>query len=283
MLTTRTKIAIARLVQRPVVWARRLRGAGPHATVRRRGLTWALDLNEGIDFAIYLQGAFEPDTVRAYGDIVKPGMTVLDIGANVGAHTLHLARLVGPTGRVVAFEPTDWAFAKLNANVALNPELAKVVAPAQVFLVDREDRKPAAEVPASWPLDGRGVHPRLRARAMAAADAAATTVDAWLARAKAAPVGFIKMDVDGHECGVLAGAAEMLARDRPTILLELSPYILEERGGSLDQLVDLLEGAGYHLHRLSDDTPLSQDRAALARSIPIGAGINAIARCEAGS
>jgi FkbM family methyltransferase len=282
MLTTKTKIALARLAQRPVMWGRRLRGVGPQATVRRRGLTWALDLNEGIDFAIYLMGAFEPETVRAYGQIVRPGMTVLDIGANVGAHTLHLARLVGDAGRVVAFEPTDWAFAKLQANLALNPEIARRVTPIQAFLVDRDDREVAAEVPASWPLDGRDVHPKLRGRAMTVAGATATTLDAWLAQAKVEQVGFVKMDVDGHECSVLAGAAEMLARDRPTILLEISPYILEVRGGSLGALLGQLEAAGYRLHGLGDGAPLPRDRVALAGAIPTGAGINAIARCKAG-
>lgn len=281
MLTTKKKIALARLAQRPVMWGRRLRGAGPQATVQRRGLTWALDLNEGIDFAIYLMGAFEPDTVRAYGQIVRPGMTVLDIGANIGAHTLHLARLVGEEGRVIAFEPTDWAFAKLQANLALNPEIAGRVTPVQGFLVDRDDREVEAEVPASWPLDGRGVHPRLRGRSMAATGAAATTLDAWLADAKPGRIDFVKMDVDGHECGVLEGATEMLGRDRPTFLMELSPYILEERGGSLDELLDRLEAVGYRLFGLADGAPLPQDRAALDRAIPTGAGINVLARCEA--
>lgn len=282
MLTTKTKIALARFAQRPVMWGRRLRGAGATATVRRRGITWALDLNEGIDFSIYLLGAFEPETVRAYEAIVRPGMTVLDIGANVGAHTLHFARLVGDEGRVIAVEPTDWAIAKLQANLALNPELERRVTPVQAFLVDRADRAVAAEVPASWPLDGRDVHPRLRGRAMAAAGAVATTLDDWLATAKIARVDFMKMDVDGHECGVLAGAAGMLSRDRPTILMELSPYILEERGGSLDGVLNPLEAVGYRLFALGDGAPLPQDRAALARAIPVGAGINAIARCGDG-
>jgi len=283
MLTTKTKIALARLAQRPVMWSRRLRGAGPIATVDRRGLTWALDLNEGIDFAIYLLGAFEPETVRAYEKIVRPGMTVLDIGANVGAHTLHLARLVGDDGRVIAFEPTDWAFAKLKANLALNPALERRVTPVQAFLVDRAGREVEAEVPASWPLDGRDVHPKLRGRAMTAEGAVATTLDDWLTANAVTTVDFVKMDVDGHEGGVLAGAAQMLARDRPTILLELSPYILEERGGSLAGLLDPLEAVGYRLYGLGDGAPLPQDRLALASTIPIGAGINAIARCGDGA
>jgi len=280
MLTTKTKIALARLAQRPVMWGRRLRGEGEDAAVTRRGLTWSLNLNEGIDFAIYLMGAFEPDTVRAYGDVVRPGMTVLDIGANVGAHTLPLARLVGNEGRVVAFEPTDWAFAKLKANLALSPEIAGRVTPVQAFLADRADCKLPNEVPASWPLDGRGVHPKLRGRAMTAVGAFTTTLDAWLAATNIERVDFIKLDVDGYECAVLAGAGALLKRDRPVILLELSPYILGERGGSLDELLDRLEDAGYRLRRLTDDAPLPHDRAALTRYIPDGAGINAFAHSE---
>ena len=61
-------------------------------------INWRLDLLEGID----LLGSFEPLTVRAYRGIVRPGDTVLDIGANVGAHTLPLAQLVGETCRVIA-------------------------------------------------------------------------------------------------------------------------------------------------------------------------------------
>ena len=95
MLTTRTKIALARLIQRPLMMARRMFGQGHETIVRRRGVRWQLDLREGIDLSIYLLRAFEPSTLKAFERLVKPGMTVLDIGANIGAHTLHLARLVG--------------------------------------------------------------------------------------------------------------------------------------------------------------------------------------------
>jgi FkbM family methyltransferase len=278
MLTTRTKIALARMVQRPIMLARRLAGRGSQARVKRRGITWQLDLAEGIDFSIYLLGAFEPATIRAYSRLVRPGMIVLDIGANVGAHTLHFARLVGPEGRVIAFEPTDWAFAKLHANLALNPELASRVTPVQAFLVDREDREAVAEVHASWPIDGAGVHAKLRGRALPASGARALTLDAYLREAGVGRVGAVKIDVDGYECDVLAGAADMLKRDGPEIVMELSPYILEERGGSLARLLDILDGAGYRLEDLGTSRPLPQDRTTLTRLVPEGAGRNVVAR-----
>src|ERR1700732_2573671 len=115
MLTTRQKIALARTVQRPVIAWRGLATLGPVTTVRRRRVRWTLDLREGIDFSIWLLGAFELATVRAYERIVRPGDTVLDIGANIGAHVLHLARAVGAEGKVWAIEPTDYAINKLKA------------------------------------------------------------------------------------------------------------------------------------------------------------------------
>lgn len=126
-LRTRQKIALATLAASAVRTARRMTGRGVTVTVLRDGFTWDLDLREGIDFAIYLLGRFEASTTRAYEGIVRPGDTVLDIGANIGAHTLPLARLVGPAGRVVAFEPTRYAHDKLLINLSLNAPLQERV------------------------------------------------------------------------------------------------------------------------------------------------------------
>ena len=89
------------------------------AEFKRGGLRWMLDLDEGIDFSIFLLGSFEPDAVRCFEKRIKPGDVVLDICANIGAHTLRLARLVGSSGRVLAFEPTIYAYAKLRSNLEL--------------------------------------------------------------------------------------------------------------------------------------------------------------------
>ena len=123
MFSTATKILIARMLYFLLHALRRPFGFRDQVVARRRGVVWNLDLREGIDLTIYVRGAFERDTLRALESLVREGATVLDVGANVGAHTLHLARLVGATGRVVAFEPTDFAMAKLRANLEANPEL----------------------------------------------------------------------------------------------------------------------------------------------------------------
>ena len=277
ILKTRTKIALARAMQRPIMLARRLAGKGPHARVRRGGILWDLDLREGIDFSIFLTGAFDRETIRVYSSIVEPGMTVLDIGANIGAHALHLAKLVGPGGKVIAFEPTQWAYGKLCANLALNEALATRVVAVQAFLAEDAGDGEIGRIHASWPLDAEDVHPKLRGRRMPTKGAMTTTLDGFL-KDHDGTIGFIKIDVDGYECRVLRGAMKTLRRHRPVLVMELSPYILTERGSSLEELLGLVKEAGYEIAHMASGRPLPEDPDKLAAMVPDGAGINFIAR-----
>ncbi len=76
------------------------------------------DAYVGRSLALY--GEYGPLEAALFAQIVKPGMWVVEAGANIGAHTVHLSRLAGDTGRVIAFEPQRLTFQTLCANVALN-------------------------------------------------------------------------------------------------------------------------------------------------------------------
>ena len=284
MLTTRQKIALARAVQTPVLVARNLASLGPATTVQRRGVAWTLDLREGIDFSIWLLGAFELATMRAYQRIVRRGDIVLDIGANIGAHTLHLAQAVGAAGKVWAIEPTDYAMAKLKANIALNPGLAARIVCCQLMLVDRTEGYEVPPLHSSWPLTGEAdLHARHRGRLMSTKNASAVTLNSFVRESGIERIDFIKLDIDGHECSMLRGARTALAALRPAILLELSPHQLDETGGSIEELVDLLAATGYGLQDLASHAPLPMSGAAIRGLIPYGASRNAIARPQPGA
>src|SRR5262245_54072536 len=119
MLSTKRKIAVARVLNRAIVGARTIVGLSSRVTVRRHNVKWELDLDEGIDLAIYL-GVYQHIPKRAVQWIPR-GSLVIDVGANIGAHALPLAHDVD--GHVVAIEPTDYGFSRLKANAALNPHL----------------------------------------------------------------------------------------------------------------------------------------------------------------
>ena len=282
MLKTKQKIALANLVQTAVLGVRHLFGKGPDVMVKRSNVEWDLDLREGIDFSIWLLGAFEPETVRCYRRIVKAGDVVLDIGANIGAHTLLFAQAVGAHGKVIAFEPTDYAFAKLSRNRLLNHSLAERVDCLQYMLVDTGIAgKPTPRLYSSWPLkEEAGLHEMHQGRLMTTSGAQARTLDSVILALGLDRVDCIKLDIDGFECGMMRGATEVLTRWQPTIIMELAPYALEEQGASLQELIQLLMKYGYALFDLSQSTLLTMDSERLQEQIPPGSSLNVIARAS---
>ena len=152
MLSAKQKMLIARAMYRLVRAVRILFGKHMRVLCTRKDILRDLDLDQGIPLSVYLLGACEPDTLRRYSTIIHTGDTVFDIGANIEAHTLHLSRLVGPAGRVVAFEPTDYAAGNLQQNLALNPALKTQVALKQVFLVAEPEESIPSSVISRWPV-----------------------------------------------------------------------------------------------------------------------------------
>jgi FkbM family methyltransferase len=281
-MNTLTKLRIARTLYWTLTGFRRIMGLTDNARVTRRGIHWQLDLREGIDLAIYLFGYFEYETVRAYRRLLKPGGTVLDIGANIGAHTLPLARCVSPTGKVIAFEPTAYAHNKLRQNISLNPLLAGMIRDEQIMLVDSDDTQVEPRLYSSWQIHDASAdtHPKHGGRLMDTTGARNMTLDRYFTEHKPGAVSLIKMDVDGHECQVLRGARELLERDKPLLLMEIMPYGLDEAGASLDELLAILSTHGYKLYELDGRTALPAD-GNIREKIPSAGGINVI--CRVGS
>lgn len=276
-MNTRTKLLIARALYWTLTGCRRLGGRDDNAWVRRRGVQWQLNLREGIDLAIYIFGYFEYETVRAYRRLLKPGDTVLDIGANIGAHTLHLARCVSPSGKVIAFEPTAYAYNKLRQNIALNPALAGLIQAEQIMLVTSDTKQVKPQLYSSWQIHdtAAGTHPKHGGRLMDTTGAHNLTLDSYIAEHNIGAISLIKMDVDGHECQVLRGARNILQRDKPILLMELMPYGLDEAGASLDELLKILLEHGYSLYDLDGRTSLPNN-SSIQQHIPPAGGINVL-------
>lgn len=274
-ISTRTRIAGARVLYRGVRLARGRRRS-QEVEVTRGGVRWRLDLREGIDFSIYAFRSFEPSVARAYRELVTPGDVVLDIGANIGAHTLPLAQAVGETGRVVAFEPTAWAFGKLQANLALNPALAARVRAEQVMLVGDATSPLPGHIYSSWPLvAGPEVHAQHRGQLMVTDEARAVTLDHYAAANAIDRVDLVKLDVDGSEPDVLRGAADTLERHHPLLVMELAPYIYDGTDG-FERLVGSLTGHGYRIDHLRTRKEMPSDLDMLRKRVPTGSSMNVL-------
>src|SRR5260370_36468584 len=205
------KVAAARAMYRVVRAARALAGRTDHEVVVRDGISYDLDLSQGIDFAIYLGNIYERQTKAALRKLVSSAALVLDVGANIGAHTLHLAQLVGPNGRVIAFEPTDFAFRKLGRNLELNPQLKSRVTACHCFLTEHDEDQVPSAIYSNRPLArDAGLHAKHLGREMRTEAARARSLDSVLSELADRKVQLVKLDVDGVECDVLRGATALL-------------------------------------------------------------------------
>jgi FkbM family methyltransferase len=219
---------------------------GPRGVVVHRYLgefTVHIDTHSDIERRM-LSRSYEPDTLGVVARFVKPGMSVLDIGANVGAITFALAKAVGPTGHVVAFEPGPPIFAKLQQNLRINPGLTTVeahmlgVADVEGKLMWQESQSDPGNASIHWIDTQRPVQ-----------SVEVTTIDAFTERANLAAIHFIKIDVEGMELKVLKGGAESIRRHRPAIYFE-SSLCDEEQRTAARGIEDLLGSMGYRLYKV---------------------------------
>lgn len=210
-----------------------------------------LDLEDLIQRYIYW-GTFEPNETRLVQQYIRPGMTFVDVGANVGYYTALAASLVGCGGRVVAFEPSPYAYEKLHAMV-VNNKLEQVTA-VPTGLSDTAGQ-------GTLYLDA-GFHnhsPTMVAHENASATAIETTVvslDDEAARLGIKRIDLMKIDVEGHEPKVLAGAKRILNEGRiRAILCEFNEHWLCKAGSSPRHLENIIRDAGFVDTKYAGSTP----------------------------
>jgi FkbM family methyltransferase len=187
------------------------------------------DIYVGRSFAEY--GEYSEGEVDIFRQCLRPGDVALDIGANFGSHTIPLAQFVGPGGAVHAFEPQRILFQILCGNVALN-EIGNVRA-LPVALGRAAGR---TTVPA---LDYRGANNfgGIPLGAAPGEDVAVVALD----QVDLPKVRLIKIDVEGMELDVLAGATQTLARCRPIL------YVENDRADKAEALVARLQQDGFRM------------------------------------
>jgi FkbM family methyltransferase len=193
------------------------------------GVRYDLELGEMIDLAMYL-GKFEPGVVAAIERYCQPGMIVFDIGANIGTHALRFGRIVGESGHVYAFEPTTFAFSKLDRNLALNPQVQ--VSIFRIALSDEPPTRRTISFRSSWRTNGIYKDTSCEVDFL--------RLDDWALKNSVSQVDLIKLDVDGNEFGVLAGGTKILKRCHPILLMEMvGPHFAEPTRNPFNILASL--------------------------------------------
>ncbi len=244
MLSTESKIKLARVLYRLL----KLAGFRDEQVVTRSGVRFQLDLREGIDVSIFLFGGFQNHVVSVSPGVA--GAVIFDVGANIGAISLPLARRY-PQAQLHSFEPTYFALEKFRRNLALNPLLATRVTVNPCFVGSTSETMPEAKAYASWRVDGTTgaeVHDTHFGHKMEATSAR-TSLDDYVKANDIPQVHLMKIDTDGQEFEVLAGAQKLIATSRPRIVMEMCPYLLEEKHLTLKDYVQVL-GPAYRMTEL---------------------------------
>jgi FkbM family methyltransferase len=176
----------------------------------------------------YWLGSYESHVQAAMVKWVRPGEVAFDIGANVGFLTILASRLVGPAGRVVAFEPEPRNLERLRRHCDWNGAANVRIIEAAVSSRSGKGRLGVAGDQSSAGLDPRGE-----------IDVTLVAIDELVQSHEIPPPEFMKVDVEGHELDVLRGARRTIEESQPVIVLAAhgSARAAECRGS--------LEAGGY--------------------------------------
>ena len=212
---------------------------------RRRSLAWRWFVGPLVGFKVDAEGfrlkldardslglgfhrTHEPDITRLVEDQLSPGDVFVDVGANIGWHSLHASRAVGPSGRVISLEPELHNFALLARNLAQN-EVANAI-PIRIgagsatgsFEIELDDANFGAH------RFGRGQ----RITVVRVED---------VCRMLGVTPALVKIDVEGAEPAVIDGLGELLGT--VALVLEFFPSAQRQLGGDPDALLELLQDA----------------------------------------
>jgi FkbM family methyltransferase len=208
------------------------------------GLRMHVNTYSLVEWDVFFLG-FEPEIRALCRRCLRPGATAIDVGANVGVHTLVMAHAVNGGGRVIACEPSPNFHKELTSNVELNQlsnvtihQVAVSAKSGPVTLYIPSDSQHAAGAS----LDPH-MHPQLQSSL--AVEVAGTTIDDLVAMDAIDHVDLIKIDVEGFDAAVLAGAHDVLLRDRPYLLFEYTRDWWAKAGYSLEQVLAELRSVGY--------------------------------------
>jgi len=213
-------------------------------------LTMDLSLSEHMQRRIFWMGFYSQGVVALIKRTVTEGMTVLDVGANVGEITLVCSKLVGTSGHVFAFEPAERIRESLTRNV--NANAIKNVSISSVGLADYDGSATIYESCGQGAPDdehhGLGSLYGNPSEHCSLGVIKITQLDRVCEELSIQRIDLIKIDVEGAELACLRGAKNIISSMRPRIIIEIQAYSSHRAGYDQGDILDFLSTFGYEFH-----------------------------------
>ena len=221
-----------------------------------RGLVVSAELGDYMVLYYFVRGVHHEPAFELSRKLISSGATVVDVGANIGLWTLGAAQIAGPSGRVHAFEPNPSTYKRLCSNIRLNG--LDFVQPHRLCVSSEHGQRTLYAVAANSGLASLA----RREGATAVGSMETVSLDEFLSKQGIEHIDFLKVDVEGAEFLVFAGAERFLRHVHgPMICFEVGDSLAEAMATSSTRAKELLEDCGYLLFRFKHGTLLRVNRA----------------------
>jgi FkbM family methyltransferase len=219
------------------------------------GSRMTVDTSDMMGRVLATSGVWEPHVTAVVRSLLSTGDVSVDVGAHIGYHTLLASRLVGPSGRVYAFEPSVTAYAALRANVSLNAaanvttlRMAAGASDGRALLVEPPPGNTGEASVRMIVSDGHFAGPP------EPEEVAVRSVASVVGPQDARRLRLVKIDVEGFEPEVLRGVAGLFAEGHsPALVVEVHPGSARETVAALEQLRSTYALFPFELVRVPSD------------------------------
>lgn len=221
---------------------------------------FAVGVSSDLCSRILIKKRYEPRLVNLCKRYLNKDRDVIDIGANVGFYTVLFAKNISHRSKVLAVEPTKNATQRLRRNIELNGVMNKVeVFKGAVSNKNGTCRIHTVEGKEEYSSLGAMDHPKIKGKKWVTEKVMQITLDKLIEQKSLNP-GFLKVDVEGSEHLVFEGAQNVLFKNRPVILSELSDFLLKKNGSSSKEVVALIKSYGYNIFNAADESIFSETK-----------------------
>ncbi len=208
-----------------------------------------LDKDDSMRLSIL--GIYEPLMVKHFQERIKPGDTVLDIGAHIGYYTLMAAKRVGSKGQVYAFEPNIDNCALLTKNLKINGY-------KNIVLVNKAVAQSSKKAKLFLSRTSTGMHSLIDidndSKNSTMVDI--VSLDDFFGK-NPPPVSVIKMDIEGGEYSAVEGMTTLLGKSKNlTLFIEFSPFSIKKAKRSPRGFLNLLQSYGFKLYSINESRDL---------------------------
>lgn len=231
------------------------RGKAFFKTVATEGVTFEISLNpylnSGVDDVIAELGVWEPAIGAQIKKHLHKGGVFIDIGANIGYHSLLAAKVLEGKGQVYSFEPQESIYLQFKDSIARNGLTNITVYNTALSdhngdetLYVREENSGGSTLLSIPETEGFHIQSKLKV--------ALVTLDSFIEKFK--QVDLIKIDVEGYEYEVFKGGRKLLEQFHPTIIMEFSPvFYMQDYESKAEELLHFLESCGYTFFDMSGE------------------------------